>query len=142
MKTFTITANGYNKKEVNDFISEVIIEYEKLFNKLKAKDLEIDVLREKIDSYKNIENGLNKAVLVAEDSANEIRKVAKDEARIIVEAAKKNASRIVNDSLIKAAQTDQEVEATKQKLRIYKSRIKQTIEEQLVMVDDIDKIEF
>ncbi len=142
MKTFTTTFNGYNKKEVNDFISEVIYEYERLFDKLKAKDIENNALKEKIASYKNIENGLSKAVIVAEDSASEIRKVAKDEARVIIEDAKKNASRIVNESLLKAAETDREVESAKQKLRLYKARMKKTIEEQLAMVDDIDNIEY
>ena len=142
MKTFTTTVNGYSKNEVYDFVSEVVIEYENLLNKLKTKDLEISVLNEKLNNYKNIESSLNRAVLVAEDSASEIRKVAKEEARIIIEDAKKNASRIVNDSLLKAAKTDAEVETIKQKLKIYKTRIKQTIEEQLIMVDDIDKIDF
>ena len=95
MKTFTTTFNGYSKKEVNDFISEVIYEYERLFDKLKAKDIENNALKEKIASYKNIENGLSKAVIVA-----------------------------------------------KQKLRLYKARMKKTIEEQLAMVDDIDNIEY
>jgi cell division initiation protein len=142
MKTFTTTVNGYNKKEVNDFVSEVIAEYEKVLNKLKEKDLEISSLRKKIDNYKSLESSLNRAIVVAEDSASDIRKVAKDEARMILEDAKKNASRIINDSLLKAAQTDREVENVKQKLRIYKTRIKETIEEQLIMVDDIDKIDF
>ena len=142
MKAFTTAVNGYNKKEVNDFVSEVIVEYEKLFNKYKAINIENNSLKEEIASYRDIENSLNKAVLVAEDSASEIRKVAKDEARIIIEDAKKNASRIVNDSLLRAAETNQEVDNIKQKLNIYKSRLKQTIEEQLVMVDDIDNIEF
>jgi len=142
MRTFTTSKEGYNKNEVNDFISEVIVEYEKLLTKLKNKDNELSILNNRLDNYKNIENSLNKAVLLAEDQAGEIKRIAKDEARLIVEDAKKNASRIVNDSLIKASEIDAEVERIKQKLKIYKARIKQTIEEQLIMVDDIDKIEF
>ena len=61
---------------------------------------------------------------------------------MIIADAKKNASRIVNDSLIKAEKVDLETEQLKQRLKIYKSRIKQTIEEQLTMVEDVDKIEY
>ena len=142
MKKFTTAVNGYDKNEVNAFVKDVIFEYERLLNKAKEKDQEIAILREKIKHYNGLESSLNKAVLVAEDSAKEIRRTAQNEAKLIVEDAKKNASRIVNESLVKAATTDQEVERVKKQLKIYKARIKQTIEEQLIMIDDVDKIEF
>jgi cell division initiation protein len=85
---------------------------------------------------------LNRAIYVAENSASEMRKAASNEAKMIIDDAKRNASRIVNDSLVKAAETDAQVDKLKTQIKIYKARIKQTIEEQLIMVDDIDKIEF
>lgn len=124
MKTFTTTLNGFNKKEVNDFVSEVIIEYERLLDKLKSKDIEISILNERLNNYKNIEHGLN------------------EEARYIIEDAKKNASRIVNDSLISAAKTNAEVDELKRKIDNYRSHLRQNIDEQLVILDDIDKIDF
>ena len=88
-----------------------------------------------------MENSLNRALIVAENSSSEMRKVAKEEANLIIEDAKRNASKIINDSLKQAAETDAEVVALKKQIQIYKARIKQVIEEQLAMVDDIDKIE-
>ena len=142
MKKFTTSVNGYNKNEVNDFVSMVIDEYEKLLNKSKEKDQQIAILKNKLEHYKGLEDSLNRAIFVAEDSAKELRKTASNEAKLIIEDAKRNASRIVNDSLVKAAETDAQVERLKTQIKIYKARIKQTIEEQLIMVDDIDKIEF
>lgn len=142
MKKFTTSVNGYNKNEVNDFVSEVIVEYEKLLNKSKEKDQQIAILKNKLEHYTGLEDSLNRAIFVAEDSAKEMRRTASNEAKLIIEDAKKNASRIVNDSLVKAAETDAQVEKLKTQIKIYKARIKQTIEEQLIMVDDIDKIEF
>lgn len=142
MRKFSTSANGYSKAEVNDFISEVIVEYERMLNNLKERDKEIKKLKDKLKYLENMESTLNRAILAAEDSSNQIRKVAKDEARLTIEDAKKNASRIVNEALLKAEKIDIETEQLKKRLRIYKARIKQTIEEQLVMVDDIDKIDY
>ena len=141
MKKFTTAVNGYNKNEVNEFVSEIINEYESVLNKLKAKDKEIAMLKEKANYYNGMENSLNKALLVAESSSSEMRRVAKEEANLIIEDAKKNASRIINDSLTEAAKTNAEVMALKKQIKIYKARIKQTVEEQLIMVEDIDKID-
>ncbi len=141
MKRFTMAVNGYNKNEVNDFVSKVTKEYEILLNKLKLKDQEIAILKENSNHYNGMKSSLNRALLVAENSSSEMRKAAKEEANLIIEDAKRNASKIINDSLEEAAKTDAEVVALKKQIKIYKARLKQTIEEQLVMVDDIDKID-
>ena len=142
MRKFSTSTNGYNKMEVNAFVNEVVTEYEKMLNNLKARDAKIKYMQEKLKQYESMESTLNKALLDAEDSSTQIRKLAKEEANMIIADAKKNASRIVNDSLIKAEKVDLETEQLKQRLKIYKSRIKQTIEEQLTMVEDVDKIEY
>lgn len=142
MRKFSTSINGYSKEEVNSFVNQVVDEYEKMLDNLKKRDFEIQALQEKLSHFEGMESTLNRAILVAEDSSNQIRKIAKEEAKIIVEDAKKNASRIINDSLIKAEKVDMETEKLKRSLKIYKARIKQTIEEQLVMVEDVDNISF
>ncbi len=140
MRKFNTVINGYDKIEVNSFIQEVTTEYENMLNKLKKRDNEINALKRELAHYKNIETTLNKAVLVAEDSSNQIKKIAHDEAKMIVQEAKKNASHIINDALLKAEKTELEADQLRRSLKIYKARIKQTIEEQLTMVDDVDNI--
>lgn len=137
----TVTGSGYDKIEVNGFVNEVTREYENMLNKLKRKDEEVNVLKQQLEHYKSLETTLNKAVLIAEDSSNIIKKVAHDEAKLIIEEAKKNASHIVNDALAEAEKTELEADRLRRSLKIYKARIKSTIEEQLTMVDDIEKID-
>lgn len=140
MKQFNTTLNGYDKTEVNAFVEEVIREYENVLDKLKSREIEVKALKERLEYYKTLESTLNTAVLVAEDSSNQIKKIAKEEAKLIIDQAKKNASHIINDALIKAEKTELEADQLRRSLKIYKSRIKATIEEQLTMVDDVDNI--
>lgn len=140
MKQFNTTLNGYDKTEVNAFVNEVTREYENVLDKLKSREIELKALKDRLEYYKNLESTLNTAVIVAEDSSNQIKKIAKEEAKIIIDQAKKNASRIINDALIKAEKTEIEADQLRRSLKIYKSRIKATIEEQLTMVDDVDNI--
>jgi cell division initiation protein len=140
MEKFNSSPNGYNKTEVNTFVSDVTREYESMLNRLKSKDNELQILKEQLEHDKSLEKTLSKAVLVAEDSSNIIKKVAHDEAKLIIEEAKRNASQIVNDALLEAEKAEIEADQLRRSLKIYKARIKQTIEEQLTMVDDVDKI--
>ena len=140
MKQFNTTLNGYDKIEVNAFVNEVTREYENVLEKLKSREIEVKALKDRLEYYKSLESTLNTAVLVAEDSSNQIKKIAKEEAKLIIDQAKKNASHIINDALIKAEKTEIEADQLRRSLKIYKSRIKATIEEQLTMVDDVDNI--
>ncbi len=125
MNKFNTSVNGYNKDQVNAFVNHVVKEYESMLLKLKERDEKIKKLASRLENIENMETSLNKAILVAEDSSNQIRKIARDEANVIIENAKKNASRIVNDSLIKAEKVDLEVDQLKRRLKIDKSRIRQ-----------------
>ena len=102
MKKFGTSLYGYNKQDVNIFVKEVAKEYESMLNNLKEVNDENKRLLEQIEKYKEMQGSFNKAILVAEDASNQIKKLAKDEYRQIVDEAKKNASRIVNEALIRA----------------------------------------
>ena len=115
--------------------------YEDILNSLKERDNNIKVLTEKLSYYTSLENTLNKAIFVAEDASTQIKKMARDESVALIEDAKKNASRIINNALIKAEKTESDAENLQRKINIYKRRIKQILEEQISLIDEIDDID-
>lgn len=141
MKKFDTEHNGYNKEQVNSFVSNVTSEYENILNKLKNQEKEIELLNSKLNHYKNLESTLNRAVLVAEDSSNQIKRVAKDEANSIIEQAKKNANHIVNDALLKAEKVEIDADNLRRSLKVYKERIRSAISQELELVKDLDNID-
>ena len=139
MDRFHNAIMGYNKNEVNKFVSDVISEVEKMIAKSRQKDETIKLLNEQITRYKNMENTLNRVVLVAEEASHQIKKMARAEGDAIIEEAKKNASRIVNDALMKAEEAEKAAENLRRNIYNYKKRVKAIIEEQLEEIDHLDK---
>lgn len=138
MRKFNNSFPGYNKNEVNSFVSNVTTEYESMLNNLKARDSEISSLKKELEHYKNIEGTLNRAILIAEESSQNIKKTAFDESKVIIEDAKRNASRIINNALIKAERVEMEAETLKRQVERYKKKYRNILEEQL---DEIEKLE-
>lgn len=135
MKKFTTSFQGYNKKEVNSFVSNVTVEYEGMLNNLKERDQEIEKLNKDLEHYKSIESTLNRAILLAEESSQNIKKNAFEESRVIIEDAKKNASRIINNALIKAERAEDEANKLQRQVELYKRRYKMILEEQLEEIE-------
>lgn len=151
MEKFSRSIRGYDKEEVNAFLDKVISQVEHMVAELKAKDQRIselelieneyNVLKEKIKHYENMEETLNKAIIMAQRTSDQIKVAAHKESEIILEEARKNANRIVNEALLRAEKTEYEANMLRRNINIFKRRLKSLIESQLEMVEDIEKIE-
>ncbi len=138
MKKFNTSFNGYDKNEVNRFVSDVTKNYEEILNKLKEADREIQKLNEDLVKYKNMESTLNKAIIIANDTAHQIRRTTTEEAQAIINDARRSASRILNDALIKAEKAENDAQTLQRRVEIYKRKITQAIEEQKELIETMD----
>ena len=135
---FSTSINGYSKKEVNDFVSEVTKEYEQMLNKLKSSSDTAESLRRELKHYKDMEASLNRAIMVAEESTSNIKKMAYDESKVIIEDAKRNATKVINNALQKAERIESDAETLRRKVAVYKRRFRMLIEDQLEELEKFD----
>ena len=136
---FNTSIQGYNKEEVNDFVKEVTKEYEGMLNKLKSSCDIIESLKKELRYYKNLENTLNRAILIAEESTSNIKKVAFDESKVIIEDAKRNATKVINNALAKAEKIENEAESLRRKVTVYKRRFRALVEDQLDEMENFEE---
>jgi len=141
MKKFKRSLRGYNTKEVNAFVNEVVSQVEIMVNQIKEKDLKIQNLNANLLKYKNMEDTLNKSIVMAQETSEQMRRMARIESENIINDAKKNANKIVNDALTRASKVEAETAVLKKNINIFKTRLKNIIEQQLQMVDDMDNLD-
>lgn len=141
MEKFSTSFSGYKKEEVNKFIDDVIKEVENMINNMKSKDLEIEKLKSELENYKNLESTFNRALLLAEDSGQQIRNTARNESQHIIEDARRNADRIINNALMQADNTKRDAERLKRNIITFKRRLRDILENQMNLVDDIDRLD-
>lgn len=140
MKKFKKALRGYNVREVNAFINEVICQVEKMVNEDNKKQMTINNLNKELIKYKNMEDTLNRSILMAQETSEQMRRVTKKECESMINDAKKNANKIINDALLKAQRIESESAILKKNVSIFKARLKNIIEQQLQIVEDIDDI--
>lgn len=138
MKKFRTSFSGYNKSDVNLFVSEVISEYESILQKLKGSITEIEYLNKELERYKTLEKSLNDTLLVAQEASANAQKAAISEGKLIIEEAKRNASKIVNNSLMKAQNIEKDAEELKRRVASFKHRFMALVESQMDEVTKFD----
>ena len=141
MEKFSYEANGYNRSEVNQFVSDVIKVIEDIVNRVKKQQIEIDSLKKEIAHYKDIEEALKKAVIELEQDKNEQQELSTKQCEILIENAKHNASRIVNDALVRAEKIRGESITLQKNMINLKKNLKDNINRQQALVDEIEILE-
>jgi cell division initiation protein len=134
-KQFSRSFRGYNEEEVNEFLDQIIKDLELIIKEKKKVEEENEELREKLSHFSNIEESLSKSILVAQETAEEVKANAKKEAQLIVKEAEKNADRIINDALAKARKISIEIDELKRRAATYQSRFRSLVEAQLEMLE-------
>src|SRR5699024_76134 len=115
-----------------DWCSDVCSSYLDLFNVSSIftirdkKDLEKEVeeLNEKVEHFVKIEDTLNKSIVIAQDTAEELKANAHKEAKLIIKEAEKNADRIINEALGESRKIAMETEELKRQAKVFRTRMK------------------
>ena len=141
MDKFNYEANGYNRAEVNKFVTDVIKETEGIIKKCKDQKKEIADLKDKLSHYEDLENTLKQSLINAEKTADNVKRLAREEADIIVSDAKHNASRIVGESLLKARKIEDEADRLEKNIKIFKRKLKIIVEQQMAVVEEIETLD-
>ena len=80
--------NGYNVDEVDDFLDELTVEYERLYKENSELKMVIENSQKDLEQYKSIEKTLQNTLLMAQKSADDMKKLAEQEAEQIVKSTK------------------------------------------------------
>jgi len=125
---------GYNQVEVEDFLSEVSVIYEKVFKDNAAASARINMLNDAIKQYKSMEETLQNAMTVAQKSGEEIRAEAREAADRIIANAQDEAVNIVADARRKAMDASYKMEEIKKSAELFKRRTIELLTAQLDIV--------
>ena len=133
-KEFSRSFRGYDEDQVNEFLDQIIKDYEALIRENKELQNQVAALQERVNHFATMEETLSKTIIVAQETADEVKNNAKKEAQLILKEAEKNADRIINESLAKSRKIALEVEEMKKQAAIYRARLRALVESQLELL--------
>lgn len=130
-KEFKKAFRGYDIDEVDEFLDQIIEDYEKLYKECMDQKEKIVTLNEKLEQYSNIETTLQSTLLLAQGAADQAKESAKKEAELIIKNAQEQATEIINKAQQNVLQINKEYEILKKEYNMFKSRFKALLEAQL-----------
>ena len=131
--------NGYNVEEVDDFLDELTIDYEKIYKQFGEATKKIADMEEELQKYKNIENTLQNTLVMAQTTADEIKELAKQQADQIIKEAQGTAKQEVVEIEQSIVMKKKELEDLEKQFDVYKAKMESLLISQLELLKEVNK---
>lgn len=123
----TSVFGGYDREEVDMFLDKLAEDYEKIFKEnIELKD-KINLLNEGIQHYKSMEETLQNTLVVAQNTAEDIKKNAYAKSDNIIKEAEMRSAKAMDDATEEVIKIQKEYDEVKKNYSIFKSRVESLI---------------
>lgn len=147
-KEFRRSFRGYSEAEVDEFLDQVVRDFEALLREKTALEERVEELENRLSNYQALEETLKQTLILAEATADEVRANARREAEIILKEAQAKAKEIVDDAEARAQltmreaqarvkRTQDEYEELKRQVQTFKARVRSLFLTQLDLLGDV-----
>ena len=93
-KTFSRQIRGYAQDEVNTFLEELAKDYERIYREHREMEEEMDTIRTKLRNYEKMESTMSNTLVMAQETADNVKKNAHKEAELSIREAQNEAHKM------------------------------------------------
>lgn len=138
-KEFKRVLRGYCPEEVDEFLDQIVEEYEILFKENTALKEKLENSNDKIEHYSKIENTIQNTLLLAQNTAEQAKANAQKEADVIIKSANDTAQRILDKAHNDVIQINDEYDRVKQEFTKFRAKFRSFMNFQIDTFDDLEK---
>lgn len=139
-KTFSKGLRGYSEEEVNDFLRQIVTDYEQIYREHREMEEEMDQMKVKLSNYERISDTMTATLQLAKDTAENVKKNAKRNADILISNAKMEGDRQVKDAEDYRRRLAETMIHTEGNMKNYVSKIRKDLELALTSIDALENL--
>ena len=133
--------NGYSVEEVDDFLDEIENDFAKCQRESIDAKKRVEELQTELEHYKSIESTLQGTLVMAQQTAEEVKNAAKQRADQIVQEAKSSTQKEADFLQSQILMKRKELEDLQKQFDVYKAKMESLLISQLELIKDVNKSE-
>ncbi len=134
-KSFKSGGLGYDKRDVDGFMNEVITSYEYVYRENVELRDKLTTLTEGLQYYKTIEKTLQKALVLAEKTAEDTKEIAQKNAKRIEQEAQVKYQIVLGDAKNELNKIHKQTVQLMQQYEAYKAQFKSLAASQIELLE-------
>lgn len=137
-KEFSSRFRGYDIDEVNEFLDQIIKEFELLIRENRRYEELVNDMQARVDYFSSMEDTLNKSIIVAQEAAEEVKTNATKEASLILKQAEREAYAREEEAARKEQLAEREVVQMLKKVELYRTRFRVLVDAQMELLNSTE----
>ena len=133
-KKFKKEFRGYEPAEVDTFIAEVEKSYERLLQDNMDLKENVERLTTKLEHYQHMEATLHSTLVIAQETAEEVKLNAKRESDLMMKEVEVRGQRLMDEATAKVRRMNVEYEELRKQAQVFRIRQKTLLSAQLEML--------
>ena len=134
-KTFSKGLRGYAQEEVEQFMEEVVNDYEKIYREHREMQEETDMLRTKLKNYETMETTMTSTLMMAQETAENVKVNARKEAELIIAKAETEKEQMLRDTADSLRNAQEQYNQIMADISVFRAKLRSLLESQLELVD-------
>lgn len=127
---------GYKTREVDEFLDDVGMAYEKLMKEVNKLQDENERLKEKVSTQEEMEERLENIMITVQETAKEINKQAHKEADLIIKKAEMKAKKIEEEVKEELKEEYKLLQVVKENRDLFKIRLKTLLNSHMELLEN------
>ena len=140
-KTFSKGLRGYSEEEVNDFLRQIVADYEQIYREHREMEEQMDQMKTKLANYEKISETMTNTLQLAKDTAENVKKNAKRNAEILIANAHAEGNRQIREAEESRRRLVENMIRTEGNMKTYVGKIRKDLQLALAAIDALDRME-
>lgn len=140
-KEFKKSFRGYNEEEVDEFLDHIVADYEKLYRDNMELKETVERINSKLSHYQQMEDTLHNTLVIAQETAEEVKLNAKKEKELLLKEAEVRAQKMVDEAMQKVQRSTGEYEELLKQSRVFRTRLRNLLQAQLALLEEDEQRE-
>lgn len=138
-KEFKRGLRGYSVEEVDEFLDQVVENYEELYKENSRLKEILSRVNEKLEHYEKLEATIQNTLLLAQNAADQAKESSEKQAELIIGNANETAQRILDKAHGDVISINDEYEKVKEEFIKFRAKFRGFMNTQLQTFDELEK---
>ena len=138
-KEFKRGLRGYSVEEVDEFLDQVVENYEELYKENSRLKESLSRVNEKLEHYEKLEATIQNTLLLAQNAADQAKESSEKQAELIIGNANETAQRILDKAHGDVISINDEYEKVKEEIIKFRAKFRGFMNTQLQTFDELEK---
>ncbi len=136
-KEFKRGFRGYSEEDVDAFMDDLAADYEKVYREYCELKEKCEKYEDKLSQYEKMESTMNQTLMLAQQTAENVKVSARKEADLILQEAENKKKQMLDATTLNVQTTQQDMDKMKTQMNTFRAKVRSILQSQLRLLDDM-----